>query len=97
VLVDALTTHAPDIVLGGLAAGFHAVASLPDTADEGAVVATARDRSIGLYGMSRYRSNAATRPPQLVLGFGNLTESSITRDIAAIRDLLAGDGAHAPA
>jgi GntR family transcriptional regulator/MocR family aminotransferase len=53
----------------------------------------ARDRAIGLYGMSGYRSNAATRPPQLVLGFGNTNEGSIKRGIAAIGDLLAGDHA----
>jgi GntR family transcriptional regulator / MocR family aminotransferase len=95
-LVHALAEHAPQIVLGGLAAGFHAVAYLPDAAEEEAVVAAARNRSIGLYGMSRYRSGGATRPPQLVLGFGNLNESAITRGIAAIGDLLTGRFARTP-
>ncbi len=90
VLVDALARHAPEVELGGLAAGFHAVARLPDTADEQAVVAAARERSIGLYGMSRYRSSGAAGPPALVLGFGNLSESSIERGIDAVGDLLRG-------
>jgi GntR family transcriptional regulator/MocR family aminotransferase len=89
VLVEALARHAPGVRLGGLAAGFHTVAGLPGTADEQAVVAAARDRDIGLYGMSRYRSSGATEPPELVLGFGNLTESAIRQGIRSVADLLA--------
>jgi GntR family transcriptional regulator/MocR family aminotransferase len=88
VLVEALARHAPGVRLGGLAAGFHAVASLPGTGDEQAVIRAARDRDVGLYGMSRYRSSGATVPPELVMGFGNLTESAIRQGIASIADLL---------
>jgi GntR family transcriptional regulator / MocR family aminotransferase len=52
------------------------------------VVAAARDRSVGLYGMSAYRSTRATTPTQLVLGFGNLAERAIQAGIAAVGDLL---------
>ena len=52
------------------------------------MVAAARDRSVGLYGMSAYRSTRATTPPQLVLGFGNLGERAIQAGIAAVGDLL---------
>jgi GntR family transcriptional regulator / MocR family aminotransferase len=90
-LVDALAVHAPGLEVSGLAAGFHAVADLPAGRQEAAVIAAARSRSIGLYGMSRYRADGATEPAQLVLGFGNLSVSAITRGIAAIADLLAGD------
>ncbi|GAA4202125.1 MocR-like pyridoxine biosynthesis transcription factor PdxR [Actinocatenispora rupis] len=88
VLVDALATHAPGVRLTGLAAGFHAVAHLPDTADETAVVAAARTRRVGLYGMSAHRSSHATTPPSLVLGFGNLSSDDVTAGIAAVADLL---------
>jgi len=54
------------------------------------VVASARESSIGLYGMSRYRANGAADPAKLVLGFGNLSVSAITRGISGIADLLAG-------
>jgi GntR family transcriptional regulator/MocR family aminotransferase len=87
-LVDALGRHAPAIELSGLAAGFHAAAHLPGWVDEQAVVAAARDRSVGLYGMSAYRSTGATTPPRLVLGFGNLGERAIQAGIAAVGDLL---------
>jgi GntR family transcriptional regulator/MocR family aminotransferase len=87
-LVAALTEHAPHIPLTGLAAGFHAVAHLPDGTDEHTVVAQARQRQVGLYGMSRYRSSQSTRPPQLVLGFGNTTIRAIEEGIITIAPLL---------
>jgi GntR family transcriptional regulator / MocR family aminotransferase len=90
VLVDALARHAPSVELTGLAAGFHAVAHLPDPVDEQAVVAAARARSVGLYGMSACRATRSRTPPQLVLGFGNLSERSIQAGIAAVGDLLDG-------
>ena len=69
-LVDALRQHAPDISLSGLAAGFHAVATLPAGSDEHAVVTAAQHRSVDLHGMSRFRCDESPRPARLVLGFG---------------------------
>jgi GntR family transcriptional regulator/MocR family aminotransferase len=88
-LIDALGRHVPGLRLTGLAAGFHAVAHLPDQADERAVVAAARERLVGLYGMGDYRATAAAAAPQLVLGFGNVSERAIEPGIAAVADLLA--------
>jgi len=87
-LIGALAQHAPGIRLTGLAAGFHAVAHLPAGADEQAVIAAARERGVGLEGMSSFRSTRATLPPQLVLGFGQVGERAIEPAIAAIADLL---------
>jgi GntR family transcriptional regulator/MocR family aminotransferase len=93
-LVASLAEHAPATELTGLAAGFHAVVRLPEPLDEPTVVAGARARGVGLYGMSAYRADGATRPAGLVLGFGNLTEGAIARGIATVADLLApGDPA----
>ena len=88
VLMDALARHAPAVRLTGLAAGFHAVAQLPGTADEQAVVTAARERSVGLYGMGLHRARPAAAPPQLVLGFGNVSERAVEPGIAAVADLL---------
>jgi GntR family transcriptional regulator/MocR family aminotransferase len=87
-LIGSLARHAPGIRLTGLAAGFHAVAHLPAVADEQAVVAAARERGVGLDGMSSFRSSRSTTPPQLVLGFGKVTERAIEPAIAAVADLL---------
>jgi GntR family transcriptional regulator/MocR family aminotransferase len=88
VLTSALATHAPQVSLTGLAAGFHAVAQLPSPLTESAVVEAARERSVLLYGMSLYRFGGVAEPAQLVLGFGNLGERAIAAGIAAISDLL---------
>ncbi|QTD95802.1 aminotransferase class I/II-fold pyridoxal phosphate-dependent enzyme [Streptomyces cyanogenus] len=85
-LPGALAEHAPGQPVTGLAAGFHAVAHLPNGADEQHVVA-ARARSVGLYGMSACRASPATAPAQLVLGFGNVGERAISEGIAAVGPL----------
>jgi GntR family transcriptional regulator/MocR family aminotransferase len=87
-LLDSLARHAPHVRITGLVAGFHAVAHLPDSLSEHDVVLAARSRSVGLYGMSRFRANRRTTPPQLVLGFGNLNESAIDTGISKIADVL---------
>jgi GntR family transcriptional regulator / MocR family aminotransferase len=89
-LIEALERHAPGVSLTGLAAGFHAVAHLPDSVDERALVAAAADRRVGLYGMSDLRASDRAAPPQLVLGFGNVAERAIEPGIAAVADLLTG-------
>jgi GntR family transcriptional regulator / MocR family aminotransferase len=91
-LVAALARHAPHVPLTGLAAGFHAVAHLPEGVEEAAVVAAARERGIGLYGVNGYRRGGVVGPPQLVLGFGTLSPSAIERGIAGVADLLRAAG-----
>jgi GntR family transcriptional regulator/MocR family aminotransferase len=91
VLTAAIAEHAPAIRVTGLAAGFHAVAHLPSTADELGVVAVARERGVGLYPMAEFRSAPSRKaPPSLVMGFGNTGERAIEPGIAAIADLLTG-------
>ena len=89
-LVAALASHAPGVSLTGLAAGFHAVAHLPDGLSERSVIEAARRRGVGLYGMSEQRSDGSPEPAQLVLGFGNLTERAIAAGIAKVGELLCG-------
>jgi GntR family transcriptional regulator/MocR family aminotransferase len=87
-LVDALAEHAPGVRLTGLAAGFHAVAHLADGTDVDAVIATARERGVGLYSMAANRSDHAPDPPRLVFGYGNTPVRAIRAGIAAVADLL---------
>jgi GntR family transcriptional regulator/MocR family aminotransferase len=88
VLVAAMAQHAPTIRVSGLAAGFHAVAHLPASADEEAVAAAALERSVVLYPMGMFRSVRLANPPQLVMGFGHVGERAIQAGIAAVADLL---------
>ena len=92
VLVESLAGHAPGVRLTGLAAGFHAVAHLPAKAAEQDVIRAARERSVGLYGMSANRADRSPDPPQLVLGFGNTSQRAIATGIALVGDLLARPG-----
>ena len=87
-LVEALARHAPGVVLTGLAAGFHAVAHLPDGTDVDALVAEARDRGVVLYSMGSNRSSRSPDPPRLVFGYGNTPVRAIEAGIAAVADLL---------
>jgi GntR family transcriptional regulator/MocR family aminotransferase len=87
-VIDILARHAPGVRLTGLAAGFHAVVHLPAAADERAVVAAARERRVGLYGMGGFRAAETAGPPQLVLGFGQVGERAIEPGIAAVAGLL---------
>ena len=87
-LVEAFARHSPEVRLTGLAAGFHALAPLPASADEAAVVAAARERRVGLYGIGGYAGTADAAPPALVIGFGNVRERTIDPAIAAVADLL---------
>jgi GntR family transcriptional regulator / MocR family aminotransferase len=64
------------------------VAHLPAAANEQTVVAAARERRVGLYGMGDYRAARQAGPPQLVLGFGQVGERAIEPGIAAVADLL---------
>ena len=88
-LTGAFARYAPGVQLSGLAAGFHAVAPLPPGADETAVIAAARERRVGLYGIGEYRGNPdPAAPPALVMGFGNVRDRAIEPGIAAVADLL---------
>ena len=87
-LVAALAQHAPQVPLTGLAAGFHAVAHLPEGADEDAVLARARRVGVGLYGISPYRAAPEAGPPQLVIGFGNTAERDIEQGIRIVAPIL---------
>jgi GntR family transcriptional regulator / MocR family aminotransferase len=89
-LLEAFAAHAPEVRISGLAAGFHAVAHLPDDVDEQQVIAQAAQLGVGVYGMSANRSNHDTRPPQLVIGFGNTSVRAIHAGIEAIAPLLRG-------
>lgn len=67
------------------------MAQLGAGCDEERVVAAARARQVGLYGMAANRSApGGTGGARLVLGFGNVSEGAIAVGVAAVADLPAG-------
>ncbi|WP_433606281.1 PLP-dependent aminotransferase family protein [Dactylosporangium sp. CA-139114] len=87
-LVRALARHAPRLPVTGLAAGFHAVLTLPDGTDEARLIQRARARGVGLYGMSGMYRGTGASSPRLVLGFGDTGRRAIEAGIEAVADLL---------
>ena len=73
------------VEVGGIAAGLQVVASFPTTYSERRIVAEARKRHIGLYGLGEHRIRARRRPA-LLLGYAVAGEATIP---AAIRELAA--------
>ncbi|MEE1741932.1 PLP-dependent aminotransferase family protein [Streptomyces sp. BE147] len=75
-LVAALAERAPDIRVGGIAAGLHAVLELPE-GTERAVIQAAAWQGLALEGLARFRHRDA--PPgrdALVIGYGSPPDSA---------------------
>jgi len=85
VLVRSLARELPVVEVGGIAAGLHVVAIFPRSYSERRIVAEARKRYIGLYGLGEHRVRARRRPA-LLLGYAVAGEATIP---AAIRELTA--------
>jgi GntR family transcriptional regulator/MocR family aminotransferase len=81
-LVAALARHLPGCPPAGVAAGLHLVVHLPERADEGAVLRRARERGVGLYGLSEHRIEPG--PPALLLGYGRIAEPAIESGAAEL-------------
>ncbi len=65
-LVAAVAAELPGSEVGGVAAGLHAVVTLPEGTDEAAVVRAARDRGVALEGLGDFHhdARAASRRPR---------------------------------
>lgn len=85
VLVRSLARELPMVEIGGIAAGLHVVGTFPRGYSERVIVAEARKRRIGLYGLGEHRIRAR-RGPALLLGYAVTGEATIP---AAIRELAA--------
>ena len=88
-LVAALKRHAPQLRVHGIAAGMHALVTLPAGLDERVVADAARERSIGVYPLSDYRHGTGRPQDALVLGYGALSEPTVEAGIAQLGALLA--------
>ena len=53
-------------------------------------MSAARERSVGVYGLSDNTFGEQRWPPALVMGFGNVGEGAIEKGVEAIADLLRG-------
>jgi GntR family transcriptional regulator/MocR family aminotransferase len=82
-LTTALATHFPGATVTGIAAGLHAIVTLPPRyGPEPRLLAAATAAGITLRPLSDYHHSPAPTPePHLVMGYAHLTPESITRAI----------------
>jgi GntR family transcriptional regulator/MocR family aminotransferase len=85
VLVQALERELPEARIGGIAAGLHVVVELPEGTDEAHVLAEARKREIGLYGLGEHRFRSR-RGPALLLGYAVAREPAIRAAVRALAE-----------
>jgi len=78
----------PGVRIGGVAAGLHLTASMPDGLDEAAFAAAADARSVALHGIGRYRHRPTHPGEGLVIGYGAPTASDFQPALRRLRDLL---------
>jgi len=95
-LVAALARDAPDVRVSGIAAGLHALVTLPDGLEEDAAVARGAAHGLALEGLSAYYSAGPGHGPALVVGYGKPPEHAYTAALARLGAVLAG-GAQAGA
>lgn len=93
-LVAALAEHLPDWRIGGVAAGLHTVALLPEEVDERSLLRRAEAHGMRLHGLSWFR--VAPGPPGIVLGYGALSEPAIARIVPRLAAVYAEELAAAP-
>jgi GntR family transcriptional regulator/MocR family aminotransferase len=85
VFVRALATELPEVEVRGIAAGLHVLAVFPAEADEERILAEARRRQIGVYGLGEHSVRAGPEAA-LLLGYAVINEAGIR---GAVRELRA--------
>jgi GntR family transcriptional regulator/MocR family aminotransferase len=87
-LVDRLAARLPELVPVGVSAGLHVMTWLPDGLSEAAVTQAARERGLGVYGLTPYWVSSAG-PAGLVFGYGGLTAKAVAEGIDILADAIA--------
>jgi GntR family transcriptional regulator/MocR family aminotransferase len=91
-LLGALARELPAVRAGGVAAGLHLVAWLPDGVDEAAVASAAAGRGVAVHALHADCTVVAPRPGALLLGYALLPEPALERAASLLADALAHAG-----
>jgi GntR family transcriptional regulator/MocR family aminotransferase len=83
-LLAMLARHSPDVRVTGIAAGLHALVTLPAGVGEQAVIDAAARRGLALNGLARFTTGEAPEPGALVIGYGTPPEHSYTAALARL-------------
>ena len=90
-LVAALAENAPQVRVGGAAAGLHVTAWLPAGIGEAEAAAGARAAGVAVDRLSDSISARTPQPPALLLGYTAETEAALARAVRAIVPALRGE------
>jgi GntR family transcriptional regulator/MocR family aminotransferase len=91
-LTAALSDFLPDLRIGGVAAGLHLMLSLPAGTNENALLASAAERSIRVFGAAQYRARPRHAPPAIVIGYGCIAESLVREGVQQLAGLIRRTG-----
>jgi GntR family transcriptional regulator/MocR family aminotransferase len=94
-LIAALARRAPAARVSGIAAGLHALVTLPPGQTEEEAIADAAARGLALLGLANFgdRASAHAHAPALVVGYAKPPEHAFTGAVARLAATLAGEGA----
>ncbi len=91
-LAEALADHLPEARLAGLAAGLHALVTLPHTVDTDALLVAARAADVGAYPLPVFTPALAGPADTLVLGYAGMPEPALREGVrrlaVVVRELL---------
>jgi GntR family transcriptional regulator / MocR family aminotransferase len=90
-LLAALRRHLPTFTPVGASAGLHVLAWLPPDVDEAALVASAAEAGLGLYGLAPRRIEPGG-PGGIIFGYGNVSEGAIERGVQRLAEVVRGPG-----
>ncbi len=90
-LIAALSRRAPEAHVSGIAAGLHALVTLPPGRTEAEVVADGAARGLALLGLTGFGDGTAAHAPALVVGYAKPPEHAFTGAVARLGATLASE------
>jgi GntR family transcriptional regulator/MocR family aminotransferase len=90
VLVAAVADRLPEVRVGGIAAGLHAVAWLPDGAPEAEIAGRALEQGVAIDTIHRDCAVTSPTPPALLLGYAALAEEVLPKAVSIVAETYAG-------
>jgi GntR family transcriptional regulator / MocR family aminotransferase len=96
-LIAALGRDAPSARVSGIAAGLHALVTLPPGRTEDDVIADASARGLAVLGLAGFGDGMGTHAPALVVGYAKPPEHAFTGAVARLVATLAGAAKRASA
>ena len=83
-LLGTVARHSKHIRISGIAAGLHALVTLPTGVSEAAVIEAAAKRGLALDGLARFTTGKPPQPGALVIGYGTPPQHSYTAALARL-------------